>query len=114
MGGNWYEAVYRWRLSGTGCFGQKENRDADVYVGFHEIIRKAVLTEGKDLFTFVRGFILDHPAAVIVADEVGAGVVPVSEKDRVYREAVGRALCMIAQEADQVTRCICGIGVRIK
>ena len=99
---------------GQDALAEKENRDADIYADFHEIIRKAVLAEGKDLFTFVRGFILDHPAAVIVADEVGAGVVPVSREDRVYREAVGRALCMIAQEADQVTRCICGIGVRIK
>ena len=30
------------------------------------------------------------------------------------REAVGRALCVIAQRADEVTRAVCGIGVRIK
>ena len=35
-------------------------------------------------------------------------------EDRAYREAVGRALCVIAQEAERVTRCICGIGVIIK
>ena len=46
--------------------------------------------------------------------EVGAGVVPVSARDRAYREAVGRVLCLIAREAEQVTRCVCGIGVRIK
>ena len=55
-----------------------------------------------------------HPEAVIAANEVGAGVVPLRAEDRLFREAVGRALCVIAQEAEQVTRCVCGIGVRIK
>ena len=51
---------------------------------------------------------------MIVANEVGAGVVPVEAEERAFREAVGRALCVIAQQAQQVTRCVCGIGVRIK
>ena len=33
---------------------------------------------------------------------------------RLFREAVGRALCIVAQESESVTRCVCGIGVRIK
>ena len=56
----------------------------------------------------------ENPGAVIAANEVGAGVVPLLAEDRAFREAVGRALCVIAQEAEQVTRCVCGIGVRIK
>lgn len=51
---------------------------------------------------------------MIVANEVGSGVVPVSAQERAFREAVGRALCVIAQEACEVTRVVCGIGVRIK
>ena len=45
---------------------------------------------------------------------VFSGVVPMRAEDRAFREAVGRALCVIAQEAQQVTRCICSVGVRIK
>ena len=39
---------------------------------------------------------------------------PMAAEDRAFREAVGRALCVIAGKAEQVTRCTCGIGVRIK
>ena len=46
--------------------------------------------------------------------EVGSGVVPIEADARAYREAVGRALCVVAQSAESVTRCVCGIGVRIK
>ena len=51
---------------------------------------------------------------MITVHEVGAGVVPLAAEDRAFREAVGRVLCVIAREAEQVTRCVCGIGVRIK
>ena len=51
---------------------------------------------------------------VVVTSEVGAGVVPLAAEDRAFREAAGRALCVIAGRAEQVTRCVCGIGVRIK
>ena len=32
----------------------------------------------------------------------------------VWAFVVGGALCVIAQKAESVTRCVCGIGVRIK
>ena len=38
----------------------------------------------------------------------------VAAEERAFREGVGRALCIIAQQARQVTRVTCGIGVRIK
>ena len=59
-------------------------------------------------------FAKEHPDAIVIANEVGAGVVPMAAEDRAFREAVGRALCIIAQEAQCVTRCVCGIGRRIK
>ena len=75
---------------------RRENPRATVLAEFHETI------------------CAEQPDAVVVANEVGAGVVPVSAEDRAFREAVGRALCVMAQEAQQVTRVVCGIGVRIK
>ena len=93
---------------------EQENPNAEICPDFHETIRKAVLTEGQDPRAFARAFIQAHPSAVIAANEVGAGVVPMVAEDRAFREAVGRALCVIAQAAEQVTRCVCGIGVRIK
>ena len=93
---------------------RKENPGQEIFPEFHEVIRKAVLDEKQDPRSFAENFCRNHPDAVIVADEVGSGVVPVSAKDRAFREAVGRSLCVIAGEAARVTRCVCGIGVRIK
>ena len=93
---------------------RQENPFAEYWPAFHETIRKAVLTEGQDPRAFAERFCEEHPAAVVAANETGAGVVPMAAEDRVYREAVGRALCVIAGQSEQVTRCVCGIGVRIK
>ena len=47
-------------------------------------------------------------------NEVGGGIVPMDREERAWREACGRALCVLATHADQVTRVVCGIGVRLK
>ncbi|MEG1650276.1 MAG: bifunctional adenosylcobinamide kinase/adenosylcobinamide-phosphate guanylyltransferase [Oscillospiraceae bacterium] len=51
---------------------------------------------------------------IVSCDEVGSGVVPVSEEEREYRERVGRACCEIAKHADRVIRMVCGIPQIIK
>ena len=51
---------------------------------------------------------------VIIADEIGNGVVPMDEADRTYREVAGRILIELAKDADEVHRVILGIGQRIK
>ena len=90
-----------------------ENPGAEILCEFHERVREAV-GRGKDPRRFAERVCAEKPDAVIVANEVGAGVVPVEASERAFREAVGRALCVIAQRADEVTRAVCGIGVRIK
>lgn len=91
-----------------------ENPSGEIFSEFHNTIRSAVLDENQEPRAFARRFCKEHPQAIIVANEVGAGVVPMEAADRAFREAVGRALCVIAQEAECVTRCVCGIGVRLK
>ena len=90
-----------------------ENPDALILADFHMAVQEA-LRRGEDAHAFAQRIIAAHPDAVIVANEVGAGVVPVETQERAFREAVGRALCVVAQAAQQVTRVVCGIGVRIK
>ena len=99
---------------GQSELAQQENPKAELFFDFHETIRKAVLAEGRDPLAFAEAFCRDHPDAVVIANEVGAGVVPMAAEDRAFREAVGRVLCVLARNAEQVTRCVCGIGVRIK
>lgn len=90
-----------------------ENPGAELYPDFHETIRQAK-EQGRDPREFAREFFNAHPDAVISANEVGAGVVPISAADRGFREAVGRAMCILAQNSESVTRVVCGIGVRLK
>ena len=92
---------------------EAENPGAAIFADFQENIRAAKL-RGEDPREFAQAFCDANPEAVVVANEVGAGVVPISADDRGFREAVGRALCIVAQRAESVTRVVCGIGVRIK
>lgn len=51
---------------------------------------------------------------IIISDEVGNGVVPIEEEERMYREKTGRLLTRIASESECVVRIICGLWQRIK
>ncbi|SEK36041.1 adenosylcobinamide kinase /adenosylcobinamide-phosphate guanylyltransferase [Pseudobutyrivibrio ruminis] len=51
---------------------------------------------------------------VLIADELGNGVVPMDEKDIEWREVSGRILIELAKEAEEVHRVVLGIGQRIK
>ena len=99
---------------GQAELAQAENPGGEIFSEFHNTIRSAVLEKNQEPRDFARRFCAAHPDAIVVANEVGAGVVPIEASDRAFREAVGRALCVIAQEAECVTRCVCGIGVRLK
>ena len=80
---------------------------------FHNRIQK-ILEDGEDGEAYIRDLLEKTPNVVIVMDEVGAGVVPVERSDREYRDAVGRAGQLLAREAKEVYRVICGIGVKSK
>lgn len=54
------------------------------------------------------------PERVILADEIGCGIVPVDTFSRNYREVTGRICCQLAREAKEVWRVVAGIGQRIK
>jgi len=98
---------------GQAELAKQENPDSEVFFDFHETVRQK-LSEGVNPREFALEFCENHPNAVVVSDEVGSGVVPIRAEDRAFREAAGRALCVIAQRAETVTRVVCGIGVRIK
>lgn len=51
---------------------------------------------------------------IVIATEVGGGVVPVSAEDRANREAAGRLACILAERADTVVRVCCGIPQLLK
>ena len=51
---------------------------------------------------------------VVIASEIGAGVVPVDKADRAAREKAGRLACMLAERAESVIRVCCGIPQCLK
>ena len=51
---------------------------------------------------------------VVIAPEVGSGVVPVGPGQRAAREAAGRLNGLLAQRAEAVARVFCGIPMVMK
>lgn len=94
----------------TGSIG--DAFDHMVILQFHEYIAN-VLDQNQDPAVFTRNVVKQRPQ-LIVMNEVGYGIVPIDKRKRLYREAVGRAGQMLAAEADEVWRVVCGIGTRIK
>lgn len=60
------------------------------------------------------GQIKNGETLAFTMDEVGCGVVPMTYRERAYREIAGRIGCRLAEEADEVYRVACGIAVKIK
>lgn len=51
---------------------------------------------------------------IIIINDISQGIVPVDKTLRAWREATGRAMMYLAEEADEVYRVFCGIGQKIK
>ena len=51
---------------------------------------------------------------IILATEVGGGVVPMEAQQRAAREAAGRLACLLAARADCVVQMFCGIPTVLK
>lgn len=51
---------------------------------------------------------------IVIATEIGGGLVPVLAEDRVWREAAGRLACLLAERAETVIRVCCGLPQLLK
>ncbi|MBR5672548.1 MAG: bifunctional adenosylcobinamide kinase/adenosylcobinamide-phosphate guanylyltransferase [Spirochaetales bacterium] len=80
---------------------------------FH-LITKQVLAAGGSPQEYAKKLIAENPDAVICSDEIGCGIHPLAQEERIWREETGRALCILAEGAGTVTRVYYGIGQRIK
>ena len=81
-------------------------------IGFQGWIYQILETGGKPE-EFVKRVLAADPEAVTM-DEIGYGIVPAEQSERDYREAVGHAGQLLAGQASQVYRMICGIPQKIK
>lgn len=51
---------------------------------------------------------------IVIASEIGGGVVPADPEERAAREAAGRLACLLARRADTVVRVVCGLPQVLK
>ena len=81
----------------------------------HLFIKKR-LSEGKGeaaILSEIREAVNDG-LWIVIADEIGNGVVPMDDEDRRWRDISGRILIQLAKDATEVHRVVMGIGQRIK
>lgn len=83
------------------------------YSLFHEFTL-GMVERGEDVLTELGRILPRLSAAVVVADDISQGLVPMDRKERLWREENGRALIRLAAEADEVWRVFCGLGTRVK
>ena len=90
---------------------------------FHEYVRRCLqegreltgyLAEGRSVEELPERIVQKNPEVVLVANELGCGIVPMDPFERQFREAFGRLCCRLAQEAKEVHRVICGLGTVIR
>ncbi len=107
IGGS-FQGKYEWVLS--------RHEEKNIWNEFHLFVKRN-LACGKsagEIKTEVENRINENPGLVIISDEIGCGIVPVTEADRNYRELTGRLLCGIAEKAESVYRMTCGVVQKIK
>ena len=100
-----------------------------LFAGKREWVRRALGLSGEELTARggwdVRGLAgrgEDRPALareleqkeIVIATEVGGGVVPVDPAERLARERAGRLSCLLAQRARVVVRVCCGLPQVLK
>lgn len=80
----------------------------------YQLIVKRLLEEKADVQTFTERLCKENPNAVVIINEIGAGIIPLEKSDRIWREETGRSGCLIARNSSEVIRLACGIPTTIK
>lgn len=96
--------------------------NSSVYIHFEALTQKLppnmpTLTRQSNGLTMIFLHRCSHcpkKRTALIAREIGCGVVPLSEKDRLWRELHGAALAKAAAKADSVIRLFCGLPERLK
>lgn len=79
-----------------------------------QLIVKRLLEENADVQTFTERLCKENSNAVVIINEIGAGIIPLEKRDRIWREETGRSGCLIARNSSEVIRLACSIPTTIK
>ena len=99
-------------ISGADC------RTDDVFsaaavTDYHELVKR-LIAENIDVSEFTERFCRENTNAAVTINEIGCGIIPLEKSERLYREEVGRAGCIIAAHSETVIRVFCGVPQLIK
>ena len=98
---------------GKRVFAESIAAGEEIIDNYHEKIREQS-EAGLDPFLELRSLLDASGDIIIISNEVGMGIVPMEQKERDYRDMVGKVHIEIATLADEVYQVTCGIGRRIK
>ena len=99
-------------MGASGCNRIGEEK-ITIWNHFHLWV-KSVLKDDFDPCLCLTPILERYPDLIVISNELGSGIVPVEEKDRIWRETTGRLCCELAKKATEVHRVHCGLGSRIK
>lgn len=72
------------------------------------------LSENKEPYTEINLICEKFKNCIVISQEVGCGIVPANEYERIWRETVGRMNCIFAEKSDTVLKICCGIAMLLK
>lgn len=79
-----------------------------------EALTFAAAQQGKTAQAVLEALLPLTEKAVVIAREVGSGVVPMDKTERLWRELHGSVLKALAGRANHVTRIFCGLAEVLK
>lgn len=87
--------------------------EADVIRNIQEGVRRLLAKGISPLDSFIENIDrLEHK--ILIGTEIGCGIVPLEEKERIWRDETGRVYQLLAKKARKVERVWAGIPVTIK
>lgn len=99
-------------ISGADCLIEDLFTAAAV-AEYHELVKR-LIAENIDVSDFTERFCRENKNAAVIINEVGCGIIPLEKSERIYREEVGKAGCIIAAHSETVIRVFCGVPQIIK
>ena len=104
---------------------KNENADVNNIANVNDIVIinhlhlwvKDLLSEGmeeSEVQSTILSWVATHPNTILICDELGNGIVPLENMERIWREQTGRLMIELAKQAERVERILCGLGQRLK
>ncbi len=86
---------------------------ADIIINLQEGVRKLIAQNicAETYFQDNLGKLKDK---ILVGTEIGCGIVPIAEEERIWRDKTGRVYQILAEEARSVVRIWAGLPVTLK